>query len=76
MNISIEDARRVKSIAGATARRFAHVIGVGLTKVGGSYAIKVNLADPLAIGVSLPAEIEGVPVVYEVTGLTVKQVAS
>jgi hypothetical protein len=75
MNVAIEDARRVKSIAGATARKVAHVAGVGVTKVGGSYAIKVNLAGPLATGVSLPAMIEGVPVVYEVTGLPVKQVA-
>jgi len=68
MNASIEDARRVKSVAGDTARLAADVVGVGLTKVGESYAVKINLANPPAFGVFLPASIDGVPLIYEVTG--------
>jgi hypothetical protein len=63
---SLEDARRVKQRAFEIASRAASVTGVGLTRVAGSYAVKVNLSD--RVPPDLPTEIEGVPIVYEQTG--------
>jgi hypothetical protein len=66
MNISIEAAREAKPKVAALARQVATVVGVGLTKSDGSYAVKVNLGEPC--GRSLPASVDGVPVLYEVVG--------
>jgi len=44
------------------------VVGVGITRVHGAYAVKVNLREPLAPGEEPPAEIGGVPVEIEVVG--------
>ena len=44
------------------------VTGVGITRVKGEYAVKVNLTEPVDPGVELPTEIDGVPVRVEVTG--------
>jgi hypothetical protein len=63
---SIEAARDAKDEA---RRRFAGrpgVVGIGLTRRGGCYAIKVNLAGDSHA--ELPAEVQGVPVVAEVVG--------
>lgn len=64
----------MKLAAGATARTVADVVGVGLTRIGESYAIKVNLANSSALGSALPGDIDGVPIIYEVTGPARKQV--
>ena len=63
---SLEAARRVKNKARDLAARHASVAGVGLTRVGGDYAVKVSLhaAAPL----ELPSSVDGVRVIYEVTG--------
>lgn len=68
-NVSIDQARRVKPKAGEAARRCGTVTGVGITKVGDSYAVKVNLCEPVPKA-SLPEAIDGVTVVYEVLGRT------
>ena len=75
MKAAIEDARRVKLAAGEIARKAARVVGVGLTKVGNSYAVKVNLAEQPTAGALLPKLIEGVPIVYEVVGRIMRRVA-
>ena len=67
MAVSIEQARDVKQKAGDLARAAAAVAGVGLTRVGNSYAIKINLREPTAK--KLPQQLDGVPIVYEVTGI-------
>jgi hypothetical protein len=71
--VSIDEARRIKPKAGEVARRAASVAGVGLTKVGDSYAVKVNLADQPAASAQLPKTIDGVSVVYEVVGRIAKR---
>ena len=73
-NVSIDEARRVKPKAGEAARQAGPVVGVGLTKVGDSYAVKVNLVHQPAPGVVLPNTIDGVPVLYEVAGRIAKRV--
>lgn len=67
-HISLEQARAAKRsaldrLAGAEA-----VTGVGITRVGGEYAVKVNLAEPLRKGLQVPDEIDGVKVRVEVVG--------
>jgi hypothetical protein len=66
--ISLEQAQAAKR---ATLRRFealASVTGVGITRVRGEYAVKLNLSEPPAPGTTLPRDIEGVPLRVEVTG--------
>ena len=46
----------------------ADMTGVGITKVGADYAVKVNLRSPLPKGVTLPADIDGVPVCVDIVG--------
>jgi hypothetical protein len=45
------------------------VVGIGITRVEGEYAIKVNLSEPIGPGTELPTEIDGVRVRVEVTGV-------
>ncbi len=64
----LDKARAAKAKALSLFSSLAQVNGVGITGVGGGYGVKVNLAEPLAEGVHLPDEIDGVPVVVEFVG--------
>ncbi|HVL68110.1 MAG TPA: hypothetical protein VM364_12675 [Vicinamibacterales bacterium] len=66
--ISLEQARAAKKRALERFRTLACVTGVGITRIGGEYGVKVNLSEPVEPGVSLPSDIDGVPVRVEVTG--------
>jgi hypothetical protein len=68
MQTSLDEARRVKSRAGNAARGQASVVGVGLTKLGDAYAVKINLGAPVPTSAKLPTEIDGVRIIYEVVG--------
>jgi len=68
MPISLEQARAAKESAKALLTALPCVVGVGITKVGEDYALKVNLRAPLPAGVSVPERIGGVPVKVEVVG--------
>lgn len=67
-NVTIEQARTAKGPALEQFRRLGDVVGVGITRIGNDYAVKVNLSAPLAPGVVAPTHITGVPVRVEVTG--------
>ena len=69
----MEQARAAKQKALSLFAGFAGVNGIGITRVGDSYGIKVNLAEPPSAGVELPKEIDGVPVVVEIVGHITKQ---
>ena len=71
MDTTLEAARRAKEKAKALGAAAGEVIGVGLTRIGGSYAVKVNLR--ASVTNPLPQEIDGVPVVYEVVGIIKKR---
>ena len=71
--ITLHKARVAKAAVLKAFRRLPNLGGVGITKVAGGYAVKINLREPMPRGAQLPGEIEGVPVTIEVTGVTRKQ---
>lgn len=68
MSTSIEQARLAKPKARELAGSCGTVIGVGLIRIGDSYAIKVNLRDQVLETAGLPETVDGVKVVYDVIG--------
>ena len=73
MPISIEQARAAKQSAKTLLAALPGQVGVGITKVGDDYAVKVNLSQPLPAGVSAPERIGDVPVCVEVVGKITKR---
>jgi hypothetical protein len=68
MAITLEQARAAKESAKTLLASLPGVVGVGITKIGDDYALKVNLGEPLPAGLSAPERIEDVPVRVEVVG--------
>lgn len=68
---SIEDARVAKTEAKRRLARESGVVGIGLTKLQGRYAVKVNVEK--AISTVLPARLGDVAVVVEVVGKILKR---
>lgn len=67
LSVSLERAQAAKQLA-QRFRKVPSLTGVGITRVGGEYAIKLNLSRPTEPGVTFPAEIYGVPLCVEGTG--------
>jgi hypothetical protein len=65
---NIERARAAKSVALARLGGLAEVNGVGITRVGEGFGVKVNLAAQPDPGTEFPEEIDGVPLVTELVG--------
>lgn len=65
---TLAQARSAKRQALATFSQLAEVVGVGITRDGDGYAVKVNLRQPPARGVVLPTDVDGVPVQVAVVG--------
>ena len=65
--ITLDQARAAKAVAKRQFKRYK-LVGVGITRVSGAYAVKVNLSEPPAPGAKLPSEISGVPIRVEITG--------
>ena len=55
--------------------KLGDVVGVGLTRIGDEYGIKVNLASAVKDESTLPTEVDGVPVKVEVVGAIRKRAA-
>ena len=70
---SLDAARAAKPKALAAFSELAEVNGVGITRAGEGYAVKVNLRVRPRPEVVLPGEVDGVPVVVEVVGSITKQ---
>ena len=64
--ISLDRAKAAKKEALRRFRKLASVTGIGVTRVGGQYAIKINVNG--AVRVAFPPDINGVPIRVEVTG--------
>lgn len=67
-HVTLEQAQAAKRTAIRRFEAIGEVVGVGITRVAGQYAVKVNLSEPVKPGTVLPDEINGVPVRVEVTG--------
>jgi hypothetical protein len=66
--LTLEHARAAKR---KLAERLAHVdgvVGVGIAKVDGQYAVKVNLCQPLNDPTVIPEDVDGVPVHLDMVG--------
>jgi hypothetical protein len=62
---TLEQARAAKARAEEVFRDLP-VVGIGITRVGAGYGLKVNLSR--AADGKVPAEVDGVPVRHEVVG--------
>jgi hypothetical protein len=72
---SLERARAAKPRALEMFSKLGDVVGVGLTRIGDEYGIKVNLASAVKDESTLPTEVDGVPVKVEVVGAIRKRAA-
>jgi hypothetical protein len=66
--ITLERAQAAKRAARQRFRKLGTLVGIGITRVGGEYAVKLNLSEPVEPGVKFPSDINGVPLRVEVTG--------
>ncbi len=73
MPVTLEQARAAKESARELLAGLPGVVGVGITKVGEDYAVKVNLSAPLPADAAAPARIGDVPVRVEVVGRITKR---
>ena len=62
-----KEARAAKDVAKRRLARRTGIVGIGLTRQGGSYALKVNLGEG-ATAARLPKDVNGVPVVVATVG--------
>lgn len=67
--ISLDRAQAAKRTALERFEKLGKVTGVGITRVGGEYAVKVNLSEAIDPDIDVPTDIDGVPVRIEVTGV-------
>jgi hypothetical protein len=65
-SITIDAARAAKAHAKQRLAGVPGMVGLGLTRQGDGYALKVNLQAP--VKTALPKEVDGVPLVFEVVG--------
>jgi hypothetical protein len=69
VNASLKDAQSAKARAAKVFGELVGEVAVGIVRLDNDkFGLKVNLTDEPAKGVSLPEEIEGVPVTVEVVG--------
>ncbi len=66
---TLEEARAAKPKALEAFAPLVSVVGIGITRIGGGYGVKVNLENAPSPEVALPASVAGVPVRVEVVGL-------
>jgi hypothetical protein len=69
MNASLKKAQAAKGRAAEVFGALVGEVAVGITKLrDGYFGLKVNLSEKPAEEISLPTEIDGVPVKLEVVG--------
>ncbi len=71
---TLADARAAKCEAARVFRDLVGEVAVGIVSLGhDQYGLKVNMTTEPAEGISLPAEVDGVPVRVEVVGTIQKR---
>ena len=73
MPVTLEQARAAKESAKALLATLPGLVGVGITRIGEEYALKVNLRASLPAGMVVPERISDVPVRVEVVGRITKR---
>ena len=73
LDAALQRVRAVKPHAEATLSCLLGEIAIGITRIGGEYGFKVNLASAPSPDIEIPATVEGVPIRVEVTGLISKR---
>ena len=68
MSIDLDCARAAKNLAKAALAAIPGIVGIGITKIGKGYGLKVNLRSKLPPGIEVPKTIGGVPVQVEIVG--------
>jgi len=69
MSVSLERARAAKAAIQKSLETLETVTGVGITRVGDDYAVKVNLREAGPAEAGIPSHVDGVPVRVEITGV-------
>lgn len=64
----IEAARSAKQKAAELFRNVPQLAGLGITKIGRHFAIKLNLNGPVSKDVEIPHDIDGIPIKVEFVG--------
>jgi hypothetical protein len=72
-HISLDKARAAKRATQARLEAAGQPAAVGITRVDGEYAVKVNVTTGQDTDTSVPARIDGVPVLVEVVGTVRKR---
>ena len=72
---TLERVRAAKKATEKTFSALAKVVGIGITRIGGVYGLKVNVESAPVTAAALPTEIEGIPVHVEVVGTVKKRPA-
>jgi hypothetical protein len=65
---SFDEARRAKAMVLDLLGDNEVVNGVGVTRLEDSYAVKVNLSREPDADLTIPGDVDGVPVMWEVVG--------
>lgn len=65
---TLEEARVAKARVKELLPKLVPVAGIGITKLESGYGVKVNLQTEPLLGITLPSDVDGVPVRFEVTG--------
>lgn len=68
---TLDEARAAKSEAASVFSSLANVVGVGITRIGEGYGLKINLREKATT--ALPKEVSGVPIHVEVVGAIEKR---
>jgi hypothetical protein len=66
MSATIDDARAAQQRLAAMLGDVPEVNGIGITRAGDGFALKLNLTSPAAV--EIPAEVDGVSVRVDVVG--------
>lgn len=68
---TLDEARAAKAEAATVFASLAPLVGVGITRIGEGYGLKINLREKAEV--ALPAEVAGVPIQVEVVGPITKR---
>lgn len=66
--VTLKQAKAAKQTVAVRLRAVDEVVGIGITRVAGEYAVKVNLRAAVTPATTVPDEIDGVQVCVEITG--------